>query len=152
MAGSVETPARLTRWVIDRTAGTVGETQIDDRSIEFPRVCDTRVGLKHRYGYAAGLAGSVPYGERYIKYDLAGDSASVVELGVGREGSEAVFVQDPAGTREDDGWLLAYVYDQSSARSELLILDAGSMSEEPVARVMLPARVPMGFHGSWIPF
>ena len=152
MAGSVETPALLTRWVIDRTAGTVSETQIDDRSIEFPRVCDTRVGLKHRYGYAAGLAGSVPYGERYIKYDLAGDSASVVELGVGREGSEAVFVQDPAGTREDDGWLLAYVYDQSSDRSELLILDAGSMSEEPVARVMLPVRVPMGFHGSWVPF
>jgi carotenoid cleavage dioxygenase len=152
MAGSIEAPALLTRWVIDTQAGRVSETQIDDRSIEFPRVCDTRVGLKHRYGYAAGLAGSVPYGERYIKYDLDDSSATVIELGEGREGSEAVFVKDPAGTREDDGWLLAYVYDNASNKSELLILDAGSMSEEPVARVMLPARVPMGFHGSWVPF
>ena len=55
MAGKVEAPALLTRWVIDRTAGTVSETQIDDRSTEFPRVCDTRIGLKHRYGYMAGL-------------------------------------------------------------------------------------------------
>ncbi len=152
MAGNVEAPALLTRWMIDRSASSVSETQLDDRSIEFPRVCDTRVGLSHRYGYAAGLAGSVPYGERYIKYDLNDFSASVVELGEGREGSEGVFVKDPAGSSEDDGWLLAYVFDKPSGRSELLILDASEMSAEPVARILLPARVPMGFHGSWIPF
>ena len=152
MAGSVEAPALLTRWVIDRSAGTVSETQIDDRSTEFPRVCDSRVGIKHRYGYTAGLAGSVPYGERYIKYDLDDFSAHVAELGDGREGSEAVFVKDPDGASEDDGWLLAFVYDKPSERSELLILDASTMSSEPVARVLLPARVPMGFHGSWVPF
>ena len=100
----------------------------------------------------AGLAGSTPYGERYIKYDLNDVSSSVVELGKGREGSEAVFVRDPAGSSEDDGWLLAYVYDKPSGKSELLILDASSMSEEPVARILLPVRVPMGFHGSWVPF
>lgn len=152
MASSVETPALLTRWVIDRAAGTVSETQIDDRSTEFPRVCDSRIGIRHRYGYAAGLAGSVPYGERYIKYDLDDFSAHVAELGDGREGSEAVFVKDPGSANEDDGWLLAFVYDKSSECSELLILDASTMSSEPVARVLLPVRVPMGFHGSWVPF
>lgn len=152
MASKVEAQALLTRWVINRSAGTVSETQVDDRSTEFPRICDTRVGLKHRYGYVAGLAGSTPYGERYIKYDLNDFSSSVVELGEGREGSEAVFVRDPAGSSEDDGWLLAYVYDKPSGKSELLILDASSMSEEPVARILLPVRVPMGFHGSWVPF
>jgi carotenoid cleavage dioxygenase len=152
MTSKVESPAMLTRWVIDRSSGTVSATQIDDRSTEFPRVCDTRVGLKHRYGYAAGLAGSVPFGERYIKYDLHDFSASVIELGEGCEGSEAVFVRDPAGSSEDDGWLLAYVFDKSRGRSELLILDASSMSAEPVARILLPVRVPMGFHGSWVPF
>ena len=152
MAGSVESPAMLTRWVIDTSAGTVSETQLDDRSTEFPRVCETVVGVKHRYGYMAGLAGSVPYAERYIKYDLNDASARVVELGAGREGSEAVFVKDPAGTSEDDGWLMAYVHDKSRNKGEVLILDASTMSEEPIARVLLPARVPMGFHGSWIPF
>lgn len=152
MAGEIDAPAQLTRWVIDRPAGVVSETRLDDRVVEFPRVNDAVVGLPYRYGYAAGLAEDSPYGERYVKYDLGAFSSKTVELGKGREGSEAVFVADPDATSEDDGWLLGYVYDKSTDRSEVLILDASTLSEEPVARVLLPARVPMGFHGSWIPF
>jgi carotenoid cleavage dioxygenase len=152
MDGEIDAPALLTRWVIDRTAGVVSETQIDDRSVEFPRVNDAVVGLPYRYGYAAGLADAAPYGERYIKYDLGDFTSQTVELGKGREGSEAVFVAAPDASVEDDGWLLGYVYDKATDRSEVLILDASTMSDEPVARVLLPARVPMGFHGSWIPF
>jgi len=152
MDGAIDAPASLHRWVIDRAAGTVSERQIDDRTVEFPRVCDTVVGLDYRYGYTTGLAASAPYGERYIKYDLRNDSSRTVELGEGRQGSEAVFVKDPNGTSEDDGWLLGYVYDNSSDQSEVLILDASTMSEQPVARILIPARVPMGFHGSWVPF
>jgi carotenoid cleavage dioxygenase len=152
MAEKVETPALLYRWVIDQAAGTVSESQLDDVSTEFPRVCDSVVGGKHRYGYVAGLAGSTPYGERYIKYDFNDFSSKAVELGEGREGSEAVFVKDPNGSSEDDGWLLAYVYDNATDKSEVLVLDASTMSDTPVARILLPARVPMGFHGSWVPF
>ena len=152
MQDNIEAPALLTRWVIDRSKGAISEAQIDDRSIEFPRVCASVIGLKHRYGYVAGLSKLAPFGERYIKYDLSDFSSKTVELGKHREGSEAVFVKDPNGTSEDDGWLMAYVYDKASACSEILILDASTMSDKPVARVLLPARVPMGFHGSWIPF
>lgn len=152
MHGNIDAPALLTRWAIDRNKGTVQETQIDDRSTEFPRVCDSLIGREHRFGYMAGLAERSPYGERYIKYDLSDFSSKTVELGAGREGSEAVFVKDPAGKSEDDGWLMAYVYDKATDRSELMILDASSMSSEPVATVKLPVRIPMGFHGSWIPF
>ncbi len=148
----MDAAAVLYRWVIDQTSGTVSETEIDDRSIEFPRVCDSRVGLKHQYGYAAGLAGLVPYAERYIKYDFNTMSSTVAELGEGREGSEAVFVKNPDGATEDDGWLLAYVYNNATAASEVIIMDAKTMSPEPVARILLPGRVPMGFHGSWVPF
>ncbi|MCP4840110.1 MAG: carotenoid oxygenase family protein, partial [Halieaceae bacterium] len=149
IADGIDTPAFMTRWVINRSSGTVKETQIDDRNTEFPRLPDRLVGQKHRYGYTAGLAASAPYGERYIKYDFGDFSAKTLELGAGRQGSEAVFVPDPSGSGEDDGWLLAYVYDQSTDCSEVLILDASTLSE--AARVLLPARVPMGFHGSWVP-
>lgn len=152
MDGNIDAPARLYRWVIDLMAGTVSERQIDDRIAEFPRVCDTVVGLEYRYGYTTGLSASLPYGERYIKYDLSDYSSTTVELGAGRQGSEAVFVKAPNGASEDDGWLLSYVYDQAADKSEVLILDANTMSQKPVARILLPARVPMGFHGSWIPF
>lgn len=148
----MDAAALLHRWVIDQAAGSVTETAIDDRSIEFPRVCETRVGIKHHYGYAAGLAGLVPYAERYIKYDFNTMSSVVAELGEGREGSEAVFVKNPTGSAEDDGCLLAYVHDNATERSEIIILDALTMNPEPLARIMLPTRVPMGFHGSWVPF
>ena len=35
--------------------------------------------------------------------------------------------------------------------ADLVILAAQDFGGEPVARVHLPARVPLGFHGSWIP-
>ena len=56
---------------------------------------------------------------------------------------------DDAG--EDDGWLLGYVYDSATDKSELLVLDAHDLGSGPVARVALPVRVPAGFHGNWIP-
>lgn len=144
--------AMLYRWEIDTAKGSVNEKQLDDREIEFPRVCDSRIAVKHRYGYMAGLAEEAPYAERYIKFDFSDMSSTAVELGAGREGAEAVFVKDPAGEFEDSGWLLSYVYDKSTDKSEVLILDAATMNDEPVARVLLPSRVPMGFHGSWVPF
>ena len=46
---------------------------------------------------------------------------------------------------------MSFVYDAGRGASELLILDARDLSEPPIAQVLLPARVPFGFHGSWIP-
>ena len=57
---------------------------------------------------------------------------------------------DPDGA-EDDGWLLAYVHDAATDRSDVVVLDAGDVTAKPIATVHLPVRVPFGFHGSWIP-
>ena len=73
---------------------------------------------------------------------------------------EPRFVPRVNGTSEDDGWLLAYVFDESSqlgpdgeakvdARSELWIIDARTMTDV-VAKIRLPQRVPYGLHGNWI--
>jgi carotenoid cleavage dioxygenase len=42
------------------------------------------------------------------------------------------------------------VFDEVSAASDLVILDASAPGSQPVARIHLPQRVPYGFHGSWI--
>jgi carotenoid cleavage dioxygenase len=52
---------------------------------------------------------------------------------------------------EDEGWLMGYVYDAATDRSDLVVLDATAPVADPVAVVHLPGRVPAGFHGNWIP-
>ncbi|WP_107472567.1 MULTISPECIES: carotenoid oxygenase family protein [unclassified Streptomyces] len=39
----------------------------------------------------------------------------------------------------------------SGSATDLVILAAQDVTAAPVATVHLPARVPLGFHGSWIP-
>ena len=142
-------PPMLYRWTIDQASGRVTETQLDDRVVDFPRVADAVVGLKHQYGYCAAFAGSAPYGEGLIKYDLEAGTSEYRHLD-GGQASEAVFVKDPTASGEDGGFLLSYVYQPELDQSEVLILNAQDMLGEPVARIQIPARVPAGFHGNWI--
>lgn len=62
---------------------------------------------------------------------------------------EAFFVSGGGG--EGEGWLLTVVYDHASGASNLTILDALDVEKGPVAQVMMPRRIPYGFHGVWIP-
>jgi carotenoid cleavage dioxygenase len=52
---------------------------------------------------------------------------------------------------EDDGWLMSYVYDATTDRSDVVVLHAQDLAAGPVATVHLPQRVPFGFHGNWVP-
>ena len=44
---------------------------------------------------------------------------------------------------------LAFVTDEYTGKSEVPVIDAQNFEAGPVARVILPARVPAGFHGTW---
>jgi carotenoid cleavage dioxygenase-like enzyme len=142
-------PPLLYRWVLDRETGKVTETQLDDRVVDFVRVCDTVVGQKNRYGYGAAFS-DLPVAQGFLKYDMENNSSEYHDL-KGGEGSEPVFVKDPAGQAEDDGWVLSYVYQPAENKSEVVIVDSRGFDKEPVARIQLPTRVPAGFHGNWVP-
>lgn len=135
----------LHRWTIDLAAGTVKEESLDDRAAEFPRQREDRMGRPARYGYLMRQAM-----DAILKYDLEKGTTDVHEHGPGRFGGEAVFVPRAGGTEEDDGWLLTYVFDAASGRSELVVVDAREVASPPAARILLPTRVPFGFHGAWI--
>jgi hypothetical protein len=51
---------------------------------------------------------------------------------------------------EDDGYLLAYVHNPERGAADLIILAAQDFTAAPLARIHLPGRVPLGFHGSWV--
>jgi carotenoid cleavage dioxygenase len=149
-------PAMLHRWTVDTTAGRVHEERLDDRAIEFPRVDERRVGLRHRYGYAVtddlgvGLEMTNVESASLVKYDLTTGRAEVHDFGDHRVPGEGVFVPASEKAGEEDGWVLTYVYDRARDGSDLVILDASRFGGRPVATVRLPRRVPYGFHGSFI--
>ena len=145
-------PPELWRWTIDTVSGKVHEEQVDDRPAEFPRVADSVIGMKHRYGYLAGMSQTKDPNEAsgaILKYDRETGVRSDIEFGRGRTGGEPVFVPAANSSAEDDGYLMTYIYDASSDSSSFVIMDAASMDSEPVASIDLP-RIPGGFHGSWI--
>lgn len=51
---------------------------------------------------------------------------------------------------EDDGFLLVYVRYEDEGVSKLHVYDAATMAATPLAVVALPARVPYGFHGTFV--
>ncbi len=140
----------LARWTIDPSSRRIAETLLDDVPVEFPRIDDAVAGRPHRYGYCLQLSETdVPGG--LIKYDLARDESERFDPGEHRQAGEPVFVRASDGHDEDEGWILSVVYDATRGVSDLVILDATSFGGPPVATVHLPARVPFGFHGSWVP-
>jgi carotenoid cleavage dioxygenase-like enzyme len=130
------------RWTIDLAAGTVEESQLDDRGVEFPRIDDRLAGLPARYSIAVG-------DHTLVHYDLDRGTAEEHRFAAGAPG-EAVFVPADSASDERSGWYLSYVYDPVRDGSDLVVLDATDITAEPVARVRLPQRVPHGFHGNWI--
>lgn len=142
---------RLHRWRFHLNTGKVHEEKLDDVAAEFPRVNENLLGRPTQYGYASKMAKSpLPLFDGVIKYDFKNGKSQTHEYGNGRYGGEAVFVPRPGATAEDDGWLVTYVYDTAADSSELVIVNAQDVNSQPVARVLIPQRVPYGFHGTWV--
>jgi len=143
----------LDRWTIDLSAGKVLEERLDERGQEFPRIDERLIGRRHRYGYAVevpqALPGEAPVSHGLIRHDLTAGTSTVRSFGPGTEAGEFVHVPVDADAAEDHGVLMGFLYDRPADRSDLVVLDAGTL--EPVASVHLPVRVPHGFHGNWLP-
>ncbi|MDY6998075.1 MAG: carotenoid oxygenase family protein [Actinomycetota bacterium] len=134
-------------WTIDLQGGTVSESQLDDRVVEFPRIDDRLATLPARYAVSVGDG-------RLVRHDLSTGGAAEHRFGTaevpGGPG-EAVFVPSTSGPADEtNGWYIAYVYDPVRDGSDLVIVDASDFTGPPVARITLPQRVPYGFHGNWI--
>lgn len=134
-------------WTVDLRRGTVSESQLDDRIVEFPRIDDRLATLPARYAVSVGDG-------RLVRHDLS--SGAAVEHLFGTSDTpggpgEFVFVPSTSGPADEtSGWYLGYVYDAARDGSDLVVIDASHFTAPPVARITLPQRVPYGFHGNWI--
>lgn len=144
----------LERWTIDPEAGSIGRAVVSDLPQEFPRIDERRTGRTYRHCWTVGvdIDGAV-LGEtgdsRLFAHDLETGARTTRDFGAGRVVGE--FVHVPHGPGELDGWLMGLVLDRATDTTDLVILDAADLTGPAVATVHIPARIPPGFHGNWIP-
>jgi len=146
---------RLHRWEIDLATGVATGASLDRRVFDFPRIDERRTGRPYRHTYGVELPdfmGPEPLrGTVLRRYDLESGASVATAFGERYEVGEGVFVPASATAAEEHGWLLAFRYDRQRNTSDLVVLDARDLGGTPVAVVAMPRRVPMGFHGSWVP-
>jgi len=153
----------LYHWTFDLRSGELEERFLDPcmTRLEFPVITPKLTGLPVRYIYAAKFVSPNPQStEQYspfhaicgvCKYDHATGSLSTHTFVGGRWGGESVFVPRVGSDGEEDaGYLVTFTFNPKVKCSELYIVDAATMADEPVAILETPYRVPFGFHGLWI--
>ena len=137
------------------TAGpelTFTDEVLEDRAMDLPSLDRRFTGRPNRQAWylLAGRDGDWPIEfQGLVRRDEATGALDAYEPGPGERVNEGTFV--PVGPGEGDGWMLTYAWDRARGASDLLVLDAMALADGPVARVHLPARVPYGFHGTWVP-
>jgi carotenoid cleavage dioxygenase len=144
--------AQLHRYRFNLRTGACTEAPLDDANTEFPTVDARGVGARNRYSYTVHISPeSTLKFDGLVRYDNLAGSKTEYRFGPGRWGSEAPFApRDGASVDSADGYLVTFVQDEREGRSELDIFDAADLAAGPVARVLLPQRVPLGFHATWV--
>src|SRR5215470_11736216 len=141
----------LMRWTLDRVRGRLAEHLLDDHGVEFPRFDDRLGGQDYRCAYTAHWWGDKVSSGPLYKHDVRSGRTEVHDFGPGHASLEPVFVPRSGATGEDDGYVMAYVFDAERNASDVVILSAQDFTGPPLAVVELPVRVPFGFHGDWVP-
>ena len=153
--GTQGTDYELYQWRFNLATGQTREGVVDDiLNTEFPMINGWYQGHKNRHSYHVlmGRTRTVeqPRFAGIAKYDLERGSAVAFHPGDGYWFSEAPFAPADGGQAEDDGYVVGFVWNEHEARSEVWVTDARHLADGPVARIILPQRVPHGFHGTWV--
>jgi carotenoid cleavage dioxygenase len=160
--------SHLTRYCLNLQDGSSKEIMLDDEFVEFPQINPSKLGTNYRYIYCSrhhdvkerrtsstnpktSSDERIPPYNGLIKYDLTKKEATHLVLPENMVMGEFSFVEKRNTKREDDGYLLGYVYDKNRMTSSLMIFDATRFSQGPLlATIDLGIRVPNGFHGTWV--
>lgn len=138
-------------WRMNMRTGAIRHRQLDDGIGEFPVINLDYTGLRTRWSYHVSIApGEMLLFDGLYKYDLGTGARLTYRFEPGMVGSEAAFAPRVGGKDEDDGYVVVFVTAADRSRSEVQILNAKTFEDGPVARILLPTRVPAGFHGTWV--
>jgi carotenoid cleavage dioxygenase len=157
--GSLTDPRRatqyLTRWEFDwAKPGRFSVERLSVERCEYPRIDERRTGLRYRHGYVACIGGpgiDDIFHRGIGHFDHLTRQMLVYSAGPRFAMAEPVFVPRHGGAGEAEGYLLTNIFDEDRNASHLAIFDADQIESGPIARAHLDHRVPVGFHGYWLP-
>lgn len=141
--------AFLYSWTLNLSDGSVKEGPVGHVKCEFPRINDNHAGTFAKYAYVALTSAEAKNG--VAKCNLESGEIQTHYYDHGYSSGEMQFIPRPKAQAEDDGWIAGFVFNKVENRSDLLIISAQDPLAPPLARVQIPARVPYGFHGTWLP-
>jgi carotenoid cleavage dioxygenase-like enzyme len=144
-----QSPNQLRRYRLTPGSDRVEGELLLDRSLELPRIDYARVNARpYRTVYACGMRPEQPdWLNELVKLDVGTRELSTWHE-PGCYPGEPVFAGRPGRDAEDDGAILSVVFDSTTGRSFLLVLDAASFAEQ--ARAEVPHHIPFGFHGQFM--
>ncbi len=152
--GKTNTQANGTLWEIrlDPQTGKVkANTQLSDKSCEFPVVSPQEVGKIWRYTYLSchreGIEASQGLLTAIAKFDRQENNLVIADMGDNMYPTEPIYV--PTTNDPTTGWLITVVYDGNNHSSEVRIYQSDLLNNVPICRLGLPEVIPPSFHGTW---
>ena len=140
---------KLHRWRFNLVDGSTHEEHLDERVMEFGMINGRYAGRPYRYGYSTVSKPGWFLFTGFIKHDLVSGESWTYDLEAGRYASEAPFAPRIGASAEDDGYLVSFVTDENTGRSECILLDAARIQDGPVCRIALPHKLCSGTHSCW---
>jgi carotenoid cleavage dioxygenase len=149
---------RLHLMTFNLKTGEASRKRVSPVVGDFPHFPQHLTGRKTRYAYLCTMPeeSKAPGFFGVTKLDMtagseAGALAGQIDYPDGVQGGEAFFVAkdavDGSQPDEDDGYLVCFLMEERTGKSQLAVFDAKTMDSKPLATVAIPHRVPAGFHG-----
>lgn len=140
---------RLHRWRFNLKTGETTEQRLDDRILEFG-MFNLRYATKpYRYAYSAVQVPGWFLFNGYVKHDLVSGESWQIQLPEGQYASEAPFAPRVNAKDEDDGYLVTFITNENTQRSEVLLIDSKRFADGPICRLELPHKLCSGTHSCW---
>jgi carotenoid cleavage dioxygenase len=144
----------LKKWRFNLKTGKTREEVIDDvLNTEFPVINGEYQGRRNKYAYLIMMPQGGFEEPRFpglVKYNLDTGGYQAWSEGPGFFYNEPGYARRDNATDEDDGYLVSFVWNDRETRSEIHVFDCQRFGLGPVARVILPQRVPHGFHATYV--
>ena len=146
--------SRLRRVEIDLATGVLRVSCVFQHYLEMPAINPRWFSRRHRFVYGYHSIFESPE-IALAKVDVEGRQVDIWRPGKCKFALEPKFVPRKPSTGsikeedEDDGWILAQLFDSTAMQSTLVILDAKNLSAGPVAVVELKEPIPSALHSCW---